>query len=91
MQIPKYKIVLLGDQTVGKTSIRRRYMGETFRTEYVETLGADFALKKVKIPNPNTPEEAPLRQPNEILKAMASLDKESLDIMSDLKLLIKND
>jgi type I restriction enzyme M protein len=41
--------------------------------------------------NPNTPEEAPLRKPNEILEAMASLDKESLDIMNDLKLLIKND
>ncbi len=41
--------------------------------------------------NPNTPEEAPLRQPNEILEAMATLDKESLGIMNDLKLLMKND
>ena len=41
--------------------------------------------------NPNTPEEAPLRQPNEILKAMANLDKESADVMNDLKLLIGND
>ena len=38
--------------------------------------------------NPNTPEEAPLRQPNEILNAMAALDKETADVMSDLKLLI---
>ena len=41
--------------------------------------------------NPNTPEEAPLRQPNEILKAMAALDKETADVMNDLKLLIGND
>ena len=41
--------------------------------------------------NPNTPEEAPLRQPNEILEAIASLDTESADIMNDLKLLIGND
>ena len=41
--------------------------------------------------NPNTPEEAPLRQPNEILKAMATLDKESAEVMNDLKLLIGND
>ncbi|MDC0592899.1 type I restriction-modification system subunit M [Flavobacteriaceae bacterium] len=41
--------------------------------------------------NPNKPEEAPLRQPNEILEAMAALDKESTDVMNDLKLLIGND
>jgi type I restriction enzyme M protein len=38
--------------------------------------------------NPNTSEEAPLRQPNEILEAMATLDKETADVMNDLKLLI---
>ena len=41
--------------------------------------------------NPNTPEEAPLRQPNEILKAIATLDNESANVMNDLKLLIGND
>ena len=41
--------------------------------------------------NPNTPEEAPLRQPNEILEAMATLDTETADVMNDLKLLIGND
>ena len=41
--------------------------------------------------NPNTPEEAPLRQPNEILEAMATLDKESADVMENLKLLIGDD
>lgn len=41
--------------------------------------------------NPNTPQEAPLRQPNEILEAMAALDKETVDVMNDLKLLIGND
>jgi len=40
--------------------------------------------------NPNTPEEAPLRQPNEILEAMAALDKESADVMESLKVLIGN-
>jgi len=41
--------------------------------------------------NPNTPKEAPLRQPNEILKAMATLDNETTDVMNDLKLLIGDD
>jgi len=41
--------------------------------------------------NPNTPEEAPLRKPKEILESMAVLDKETADIMNDLKLLVGND
>lgn len=41
--------------------------------------------------NPNTPEEAPLRQPKEILKAMVTLDKESEKVMSDLNLLFENE
>jgi len=35
--------------------------------------------------NPNTPEEAPLRQPNEILENMAELDKESASILETIK------
>jgi len=35
--------------------------------------------------NPNTPEEAPLREPNEILKAMAKLDAESEEILKTVK------
>ncbi|MDH5404189.1 MAG: GTP-binding protein [Candidatus Heimdallarchaeota archaeon] len=38
-----YKVVLIGDGAVGKTNLRRRYMGEGFLTEYVNTVGADFA------------------------------------------------
>ena len=38
--------------------------------------------------NPNTPEEAPLRSPKEILKEMESLDKETNDILKSLKGLI---
>ena len=40
--------------------------------------------------NPNTPEEVPLRQPNEILEAMASLDKESTAILKTVQSLILN-
>lgn len=38
--------------------------------------------------NPNTPEEAPLRQPIEILEAMRKLDEKSAEVMDNLKLLI---
>ncbi len=38
--------------------------------------------------NPNTPEEAPLRQPEEILKAMKALDKESENVLDSILELI---
>jgi len=38
--------------------------------------------------NPNTPEEAPLRQPDEILEAMAILDKESSKILKTIEKLL---
>jgi small GTP-binding protein len=41
-----YKIVLLGDGGVGKTSIRRRYLGEGFSNDYLMTIGAEFAVKR---------------------------------------------
>jgi len=34
--------------------------------------------------NPNTPEEAPLRSPEEILKEMAELDKESAEVLNSI-------
>ena len=42
----RLKVVLLGDGGVGKTSIARRYLGESFRTDYRATIGADFYVRK---------------------------------------------
>ena len=44
-----FKIVLVGDGAVGKTSIRRQYMGEGFKTDFLATMGADFAYLKTMI------------------------------------------
>ncbi|MCK5157576.1 MAG: GTP-binding protein [Candidatus Heimdallarchaeota archaeon] len=44
-----FKIVIIGDPAVGKTSIRRKYLGETTIKEYIYTIGADFATKRLKI------------------------------------------
>lgn len=38
------KIVLAGDGAVGKTSLRKSYLGESFSTNYQQTIGADFAI-----------------------------------------------
>lgn len=42
-----FKIVLLGDGAVGKTSLRSKYMGEGFQGDYILTIGVDFATKDV--------------------------------------------
>ena len=44
-----FKLSLLGDGTVGKTSLRHRYLGREFSTSYLATLGADFAIKEVNL------------------------------------------
>lgn len=43
-----FKVIILGDGSVGKTSIRHRYLGQGFRNKYSMTIGADFAVKRVK-------------------------------------------
>ena len=44
-----WKIVLTGDSFVGKTTIRKRAMGEHFAEEYISTVGADFSSYKLKL------------------------------------------
>jgi len=40
-----YKLVLIGDGAVGKTSIRERYLGRGFKKSQLATIGVDFAQK----------------------------------------------
>ncbi len=46
-----FKVILLGDGAVGKTSIRRCFMGERFKQYYLPTIGADFSIKRIAIGN----------------------------------------
>ncbi len=41
------KAVLIGDGAVGKTSIRRNYLGEEFSEGHIATIGVDLATKRV--------------------------------------------
>jgi len=41
------KAVLIGDGAVGKTSIRRNYLGEEFTEGHIATIGVDLATKRV--------------------------------------------
>ncbi len=42
-----FKVCLIGDGYVGKTSIRRKYLGKVFKANYIATLGVDFAQKSL--------------------------------------------
>lgn len=41
------KVLLCGDGSVGKTAIRERYLGKGFQSNYMMTIGADFAVKEI--------------------------------------------
>ena len=44
-----FKLVLIGDGAVGKTSVRRKYLGKGFISSHIATIGVDFAQKYVQI------------------------------------------
>jgi Ras-related protein Rab-6A len=47
--IPHYKIIFLGDQSVGKSSILNRFYQDKFEQEYQATIGLDFHSKNTEI------------------------------------------
>lgn len=48
-----WKITLCGSGAVGKTTLRKRYLGESFEANYMSTVGADFSLYETKINSTN--------------------------------------
>ena len=44
-----FKILILGDSGVGKTSLMNRYVNSTFTERYKATIGADFLAKTITI------------------------------------------
>lgn len=49
--ISKFKLVFLGDLSVGKTSLISRFMFDSFDNEYVATVGIDFLSKTIHLEN----------------------------------------
>ncbi|MHA2295869.1 MAG: GTP-binding protein [Candidatus Hodarchaeales archaeon] len=43
------KVILAGDGSVGKTALRETYLGRGFQTNYLMTIGADFAVKTIDL------------------------------------------
>ncbi|XP_039264384.1 ras-related protein Rab-7L1-like [Styela clava] len=44
-----YKVLVIGDVRVGKTSFVHRFVNNTFKENYKVTLGVDFALKTLEL------------------------------------------
>jgi Ras-related protein Rab-6A len=50
-EVAKFKIIFLGDQGVGKSSILNRFAQDKFEQNYQATIGLDFHSKNVNICN----------------------------------------
>lgn len=48
--IHQFKIILLGDGAVGKTSIATRFSEDKFSQIYKQTVGVDFFIKRINLP-----------------------------------------
>ncbi len=47
----RFKIVMLGDGAVGKTAMTTRFAQNFFDSDYKRTIGSDFAIKRLDIPD----------------------------------------
>ena len=45
----KIKLILVGSEAVGKTSLMNQYIDKTFTESYLMTMGSDKTLKKINI------------------------------------------
>lgn len=50
----QFKMVLIGDPQVGKTSMVTRYAKEMFTKQYAPTVGVEFYLKRAVLPGPRS-------------------------------------
>lgn len=49
-----FKVIIIGDPTVGKTAFVKRYVQKSYSREYKGTVGVDFALKIIKVSDTET-------------------------------------
>ncbi len=54
-----YKVVLVGNSSVGKTSLLRRFTDDNFEGSYLATIGVDFKFKYYSYLTQNTRNSGP--------------------------------
>jgi Ras-related protein Rab-28 len=47
--VHQFKIILLGDGAVGKTSLATRFTEDKFSQNYKQTIGVDFFMKRINL------------------------------------------
>jgi Ras-related protein Rab-1A len=45
----EFKLVLVGDSSVGKSSILARFVDDNFNENLLSTIGVDFKFRKIKV------------------------------------------
>jgi len=78
----------LNDKDLAEFVKLQKKTPETEKSWKFKMKDIDEATFDLSVKNPNTPEEAPLRSPKEILKEMTKLDKETNKILESIKGLI---
>lgn len=48
-----YKMLLIGDSAVGKSSLLLRFCDRLFNTTYITTIGVDFKIRSLSVPYPS--------------------------------------
>ena len=51
LEVFEYKVILIGDPGVGKTSIMSKFVTNEFQSVYTSTIGVEFKLKEIYINN----------------------------------------
>ncbi|KAH0570275.1 Rab1a [Spironucleus salmonicida] len=49
-----FKMLLIGDSSVGKSSMLLRFCDRLFNNTYITTIGVDFKIRSVSVPYPST-------------------------------------
>lgn len=56
-----FKVIVVGDGAVGKTSLTRKFTTGQFRESYKMTIGVDFSIKILKIPRKGKSKESTVK------------------------------
>jgi len=78
----------LNDNDLSEFRELQKSFGEGENSWFVDVTGINTDTYDLSVKNPNTPEEAPLRSPSDILEEMERLDGETKAILESIKELI---